>query len=60
MRRAIETLRDPRPLRGAHPALAGLCVLWLCLLSGLALADDGPAPAAAPEAAAEALRADRG
>lgn len=43
---------------GAFPALAGLCVLWLCLLSGMARAE--PVAADAPEAAAKALRADRG
>lgn len=60
MRRANETQRKSRPRRGAHPALAGLCVLWLCALGGVARADGAPPPAAAPEAAAEALRADRG
>ena len=60
MRRAIVTQHDSRPRRGAHPAFAGLCVLWLCVLCGLARANDAPAPAAAPEAAAEALRVDRG
>ncbi|MBD5557466.1 MAG: phosphodiester glycosidase family protein [Desulfovibrio sp.] len=60
MRRAIETQPGPRPRRGAHPALAGLCVLWLCALGAFARADDARPPAAAPEAAAEALRTDRG
>ena len=60
MRRFIDAQREPRPRRGAHPALAGLCLLWLCLLYGAAYADDPPAPAAAPEAAAGALRSDRG
>lgn len=59
MRRALKTPSGPRPRRGAHPALAGLCVLWLCVLGAPARAGEAPPPPA-PEAAAEALRADRG
>ena len=60
MRRFMQTSPRSRSPRGARPALAGVCVLLLCFLCDMATADDAPLPAPAPEAAAEALRAERG